>query len=665
MLGRLAAGVALVLALATGSAAQTGSPAPAPARPTVEKFAAGPNIVNVELSRSGRYVAIVRTTVGAEFDTDELIIFDRLENTSRVVTRAREEVGVQISWVSWKSDDMLLLGTSNRLRLDGNTYWVPRVMTMARTGGEQVLLFEDQASRLAVKFAPIQLSSALPHDPDHVLLEAWGPSGNALWRANVRTGRVERIDTGRWDTVRWIEDVNGYPVLRVDELPRSTGLRFLRRAPGARDWTQFLEFKRQAGSEGKEFIPFGHTDKPGEIFVAARRDGDDLTGVHTLNTATGVLGDRIGGHEKADVDGALIHPQTHQLLAVCADVKRYECLGLDRQITRHLGAVDAFFERNARVEVVGASDDHKVWLLHVEQAAHAPGYFLFDREAVKIDPLIVTHPSLDGLALAPVTVVSYKARDGADLWGYLTNGAGEGRPPKALIVMPHGGPESRDASGFGDWAQFLASRGYAVFQPNFRGGEGFGRAFAQAGYGQWGRRMQDDVTDGVKHLVDTKQADPARICIFGWSYGGYAALAGGALTPDLYRCIISGAGISDLVKLIEYERAQSGRGSAGYAYILKAVGDPARDRAALEAASPRRLAASFRAPVLLLHGQDDGIVEVEQSQLMERALNDAGKPVKLVIYPKEGHSPGFWERENRVAYLKELETFLAQHLPAN
>lgn len=200
-----------------------------------------------------------------------------------------------------------------------------------------------------------------------------------------------------------------------------------------------------------------------------------------------------------------------------------------------------------------------------------------------------------------------------------------------------------------------------VFQPNFRGGGGFGRTFAEAGYRQWGKRMQDDITDGLKHLVDSGGADPARVCIFGWSYGGYAALAGGALTPDLYKCVISGAGPSDLLRMLEFEREEAGRGSAAYAYWKRAIGDPGADRDALIAVSPRRMAAQFRAPVLLLHGHEDEVVPVEQSRIMKAALEAAGKPVRLVEFDEEGHS--LMRIANIETRYRELETFLAQHLP--
>jgi dipeptidyl aminopeptidase/acylaminoacyl peptidase len=198
-------------------------------------------------------------------------------------------------------------------------------------------------------------------------------------------------------------------------------------------------------------------------------------------------------------------------------------------------------------------------------------------------------------------------------------------------------------------------------QPNFRGSGGFGRAFAQAGYGQWGGVMQHDVTDAVQHLIDTGVADPSRICIVGASYGGYVALAGAAFTPELYRCVVAIAGVSDLLDSLRSDRIHEGRASPAYQYWTRSMGDPRENRDALIAASPARHAANVRAPVLMVHGEDDSIVLLRQSELMEDALTRAGKQVRLVRLPG-GHSWYAWTLADRITLYRELESFLAQHL---
>jgi dipeptidyl aminopeptidase/acylaminoacyl peptidase len=225
-------------------------------------------------------------------------------------------------------------------------------------------------------------------------------------------------------------------------------------------------------------------------------------------------------------------------------------------------------------------------------------------------------------------------------------------------MLPHGGPEFQDDASFDYVAQFLASRGYAVLQPQFRGSTGFGVAHRKAGYRQWGKLMQDDVTDGVRAMIDQGIADPKRVCIAGMSYGGYSALAGAAFTPELYACAISVNGLSDLPNMLGYQRRVGGDESDRVAYWKEHIG-PANDPDVI-ARSPARAARNVRAPVLLIHGIDDSIVPVAQSQGMMRALGSV-PPHELIELSGEDH----WlsRSATRIRVLTEMERFLAKHLP--
>jgi dipeptidyl aminopeptidase/acylaminoacyl peptidase len=252
--------------------------------------------------------------------------------------------------------------------------------------------------------------------------------------------------------------------------------------------------------------------------------------------------------------------------------------------------------------------------------------------------------------------LTYKARDGYEVPAYLT------LPPSAtaeqlpMVVLPHGGPESHDARSFDFAAQFLASRGYAVLQPQFRGSTGFGAAHRKAGYRQWGKLMQDDVTDGVRAMIDQGIADPKSVCIAGFSYGGYAALAGAAFTPELYACAISVNGVSDLLGMLGHERRLTGDESDTLAYWKEHIGTIGSPDIA--AKSPARAAGNVRAPVLLMHGKDDSVVPIDQSQRMIKALG--GAPHQFIELPGEDH----WlsRSATRIRVLAEMERFLGKHL---
>ena len=228
-------------------------------------------------------------------------------------------------------------------------------------------------------------------------------------------------------------------------------------------------------------------------------------------------------------------------------------------------------------------------------------------------------------------------------------------------MFPHGGPEAYDSVRFDWWAQYFARQGYLVMQPNFRGSTGSGAAFKEAGRGKWGQEMQDDLTDGVHAAVKAGYVDPDRVCIMGGSYGGYAALAGGAFTPDLYRCVIAVAAVVDLPAMILNERRDYGRDHWVVAYWREVIGNEAKERAKLERISPVNFADDFKAPVLLIHGKDDSVVPITQSQRMHKALRAADKEVQLLRLDGEDH----WMSGSatRYAMLDAITAFLAEHNP--
>ncbi len=259
--------------------------------------------------------------------------------------------------------------------------------------------------------------------------------------------------------------------------------------------------------------------------------------------------------------------------------------------------------------------------------------------------------------VAPMRVIRYKAGDGIDIAAVLT--LPPGRPAKNLpiVVFPHGGPSSRDYPNFDWWAQAFAVRGYAVLQPNFRGSTGYGVDFQRAGHGEWGRKMQTDMSDGLAHLVKEGIADPKRACIMGASYGGYAALAGVTLQHGVYRCAVSVAGISDVQKMVRLDIAESGENPM----VRRALNFELGAGKDLKAVSPIRFVDTVNAPVLLIHGKDDTVVLFDQSNDMAVALRKAGKPVEFVTLPGEDH----WlsKSETRMAMLQAATAFVEKHNP--
>lgn len=656
----LAAFAACLLCVASSANAQQAQLPPA------EYFVQQPTTWAAALSPDGRYVALIQQVPQG----DALVIMDWRTGQRQAIQLARYDRSLYIDWVQWKDDNRLIFVlrqrynyvrgdvTGTRQSQGGvEQYDVTRVFAVNRDGSQLTQMFEGEMRRLAADFAPIQLIDTLPADPDHVLLGTYGQRGYTVYRANITNGRVNAIDDASWDTVEMFVDGQGNPVMRVDLLSNNGGYRIYRRPPGRGGWQVAHEVRRSTVAQNRQFLPIAPGPGPGQVYVAARDDGDEFQAIYLYNTATGELGEPVFAHEGADAQAGWFDSNDNSIIVGCAETQRWECRAADPAMQRHFDALRAYFQGKADFGLISVTRDENLWLLYATGPSEPGSYFVYDLQSASITEVTSTQPQLANTRLSETRVVSYTSRDGTPLWGYLTGP--EGGP---LVVMPHGGPEARDSYGFDFYTQYLASRGYQVFQPNFRGSEGSGRTFVTAGYRQWGRRMQDDITDGVLHLIEIGAAERGRICIVGASYGGYATLAGLALTPDLYQCGIAIAGVSDLVEFLDSERRDEGRRSATYAYWTQIIGDPNADRAALEAVSPARLAANITAPLLLIHGSADDIVLLRQSEIMRDAMQAAGKPTRLITLQGEGHIWLEWSGQTRLQLLRETEQFLARHI---
>jgi dipeptidyl aminopeptidase/acylaminoacyl peptidase len=300
--------------------------------------------------------------------------------------------------------------------------------------------------------------------------------------------------------------------------------------------------------------------------------------------------------------------------------------------------------------------DEKVYIVSAWNDRSMGTEYLYDVASQELTKLADRAPWLDQQELVEMRPITYRTRDDLTINGYLTLPRG-GEKNLPLVVNPHGGPWARDAWGYNPEAQFLASRGYAVLQMNFRGSTGYGRKFWEASFKQWGKAMQDDITDGVRHLIKEGIADPKRVAIYGGSYGGYATLAGLTFTPELYACGIDYVGVSNLFTFLKtippYWKP----------YLdmwHEMVGHPEHEKALLEAASPVFHADKIRVPLLIAQGAKDPRVNVDESDQMVAALKKRGVAVEYILKDNEGH--GFYNEENRFEFYEAMERFLAKHL---
>jgi dipeptidyl aminopeptidase/acylaminoacyl peptidase len=308
-----------------------------------------------------------------------------------------------------------------------------------------------------------------------------------------------------------------------------------------------------------------------------------------------------------------------------------------------------------RVDITSMTVDGKVALVLARGDRNPGDFFIFDATTNKAERLLGRKEWIDPERVAEVKPVSFKARDGLDIQGYLTVPVGSEARNSPLIVYIHGGPYNiNDTWGFDQDAQILAAHGYAVLQVNYRGSGNHGRAFVQAGRREWGGKMQDDITDATKWAIQQGIADPTRICLFGASYGGYASLMGVAKEPALYRCAAGYVGVYDLPTM--HSDGDIRDSGSGKTYINEWIG-PKQDVASV---SPTRLADRIKVPVFLAAGGEDERAPIQHTEVMEKALRKAGVPVEAVYYPTEGH--GFYKLENEREFYGKLLSFFHRHL---
>jgi cephalosporin-C deacetylase-like acetyl esterase len=475
------------------------------------------------------------------------------------------------------------------------------------------------------------------------------PFGGALYSVNAKNGDNDERDEPSGFTRDWVVDENGVPQYRVEYRDRTDYLQILRR--GERGLWEVLGAQNMALPE----VDLHGLNGDGELVVGVRPLEGGRYGLYTL--AGGSLGRPIYTHAALDVSDVRIDPYTNRVVG--AAVEGEVPVWFEDDLAMQQASLEETFA-NESPWIVDWSQDRSRFIVSTEREDRAPMFYFYDAKERQVRAIASTYPELDGIDLAARRPFTFKARDGVDIPGYLTRPLGvEGAAP--LVLLPHRGPADRDVDGFDWFAHFLATRGYAVLQPNFRGSGGYGRAWEEAGHGGWGIGvMQNDLTDGVAAVVAAGIADPQRVCIVGASYGGYAALAGAAFTPELYRCAVSINGVSDLRDIFTLYRGRRDGRSAAVTFFEQSLGVEDTGTRELDAASPARHAERVQAAVLLLHGRDDSVVLVGQSRNMERALREAGKPVELVELEGEDH----WlsDATTRLQTLEAIDTFLAEHL---
>jgi dipeptidyl aminopeptidase/acylaminoacyl peptidase len=646
----------LALILSTSAAAQSGAGTP----PSVEDFASRPRVEDVSVSPDGRYLALIATRNGIA----TAVVVDRQGGANapqRPVLSEPEHF--RMTWCDWATKTRLLCGFRGMASEGGFVFGITRLVGVDADGKNMHVLIQNSSDAQG-QFQD-RIINWNPGRADTVLIEAdeglsrtlqqpgtivYGNVGThalpAVFELNVVTGSLSIRQHARAPIRHWITDKRGE--VRLGFGFSGTTISYTARLESDRDWRQLTKF--EIFSRELHFTPIAiSSEDPNKAYAFAPSQGRralwliDLTDKDDPHL--------VFAHPLVDVSQAVL-AHDGRLLGARYETAYPMMYFADDTLRLDMGEIQKLLP-DVFSTMHGTSNDGKIFVIRSVSDVDAPHFLVVDATTSKALKVGSTFPGRDPEALVAMRPISYPARDGTQIPGYLSTPRAAAAAPLPLIVLPHGGPIARDTWGYDFLRQFLVSRGYAVLQMNFRGSSGYGDAWFFAAHQDWGGLTYDDVVDGARWAIGQGIADPRRVCIVGWSFGGYLALVGAQRNSDLFRCAVDIAGVSDLGLLIE-----EGHHWVSAESIKKQIGtDPEK----LKLNSPRLHAAEFSVPLLMLHGRRDAQVPFAQSEAMDAALMRAGKPHRLVAFADADHA--FSEEKDRAGLLHEIERFLSEQLP--
>jgi dipeptidyl aminopeptidase/acylaminoacyl peptidase len=558
----------------------------------------------------------------------------------------------EVASLHWVGNDHVVVRLYALLPVEGDDWYVTRYIAVARADGKVTKLLWDQLGQGA------DLLWTARDGSNEVLIAAQASiysNDAAFWptvfRINVATGKRRVVEKGRANVFDWGADHLGRVRYGVGYRDQTTQSRLLYQGEAGgtpRVVDRAVLSADEALASPLVFLPGG------DNALVYADDADGVTEIAEINIATGERQRLFFRPEQGSVEGTWLSRQGDRILGVYTSDANTPLVWLDPGMKAIQAALDASAPK-ADVDILSVSADQTRVLARIGTPDNPGLLYYFDKTAGTLDQLAPINAAIGGKRLSRARLITYKARDGLEIEAVLT--LPRGRTAKALpfIVLPHGGPWAQDTLSYDYWVQYLAEQGYGVIQPNFRGSTGYGQAFMDKAHGEIGLAMQDDLTDALKWAVGEGIADPKRVCIVGASYGGYAAMWGVAKDPDLYRCAISIAGVSNLRKEV------SDFGGVSHEKLFRTQwGRMSRDFVAV---SPINAVARIKVPMLLIHGKKDVTVKHGQSERMHTAMQRAGKASTFLSLPLADHY--FVREADRLALLEAMGAFLAKHNPAD
>ncbi|QSX80128.1 S9 family peptidase [Lysobacter solisilvae] len=618
----------------------------APAPVDVNAFIRKDIFNDIQISPDGQFFA---ATVPRE-DRTILVILRRSDN--QVTATVDDGRHSHVAGFTWASASRLLVTMARKfgsLDSPGGTGEIYGVDVDGQHAG--VLVGGSAKSQNARKSQSViaQLVDDLPHDDQYVIIGAHPYEGQAYTlaeRMDVRTGRRTTVARSPVVNADFTTDTQGV-VRFAAGADSSRRVKLYYRAGPDAEWT----LVNDESQTGLDMSPIGFSPDNKTAYLEA----EQASGPNAILAFDTVSGERrqVMRDDQSDPAGAIRDANGAVVgFSFYDGARRTAFLDETSSEAQLYRTLEKTFGQ--AVHVTSRTADGRKLLLQVWSDRDPGDFYIFDTTAKTAEHVAARGSWLDAKNMAAMEPVRLKARDGMELYGYLTLPAGSSGKNLPMIVNPHGGPFGiQDLWGFQSEVQMLAQAGYAVLQLNYRGSGGYGDAYNKAGARQWGLSMQDDLTDATRWAIAQGVADPSRICIYGASYGAYAALMGVAKEPELYRCAAGYVGVYDLPAM--YDKGDIQERKSGISFLDEWLG-----KTELAASSPNRLADRIKAPVFLAAGGEDRRAPIEHSRMMEAALKKADKPVEALYYETEGH--GFYTQEHQREYYTRLLAFFARHL---
>lgn len=634
----------IALALVTANAAIAAEQIP------VEDFFKRSPFTGFQLSPDGKYLAAIAPIN----ERRNIAVIDLETREARAITGMKER---DISGFSWANDDRILF----YMDTDGNESF--GIFAVNKDGSGTRTLIQPAATQIQGGSFVVRTASVinrLKDDPKHVLVSTPrfdnGMVIQDVKKMNIINGRLRTVELNPGNIGGYITNEAGDVIGAVsfDKGKRKV----LYRKPGQKKWTTLVEFEEANGG----YYPVWISDDGERMYVSSNVDSNgemrDKSAIYRYDIDANKIGELIFEHPDVDVGGVWASDVTEELVAVTYNAEKPGRHFVDQEWEKIIKSIEAAFPEKI-VSPSSITEDEMKMIVTVWDSKNPAAYYLFDRSNSNMEELAIAYDWLNADALGEMRPVAIESRDGLTLPAFLTIPPDSDGKNLPLVINPHGGPRARDFWGFNPEVQLMANRGYAVLQVNFRGSTGYGQEFDKAGWGKWGAEMQNDITDAVLWAIDQDIADPDRICIYGGSYGGYAAMAGLTFTPELYKCGINYVGVTDINLLFETMPASW---KLLRAEMKRTIGDPDDEEEArlMAERSPINHVDKIKVPLLMGYGKQDPRVVLDHALNLEKKLKQYEVDYELIIEEKEGH--GFRKFENQVEWYTKLIDFLDENL---